>query len=103
MREFTDVMLQTSFFYLSYSGPLYTWSNCQLDGFLARKLDRVLINDNWLTKFAHSMVEFLVLEVSDHCPAFIQLYYDNESPPKPFRFFNYWTKHSSFLDIVEKS
>ena len=103
MREFTNVMLQISVFDHSYSGPLYILSNCQLDDFLAKKLDRVLINGNWLIEFAHSVVEFLAPEVSDHCLAFIQLYHDNESPPKPFRFFNYWAKHSSFLDIVEKS
>ena len=62
-----------------------------------------MINDNWLLQFTYSMVEFLAPEVSDHCPAFIQLQQENASPPKPFRFFNFWTKHSRFLEIVEES
>ena len=49
------------------------------------------------------MVEFLALEVSDHCPAIIHLQHVNESPPKPFRFFNFWTKHLQFLDLVKES
>ncbi|XVE49479.1 hypothetical protein DITRI_Ditri01bG0085600 [Diplodiscus trichospermus] len=48
-----------------------------------------------------SSVEFLATEVSDHCPAFIQLKPEVRSVPKPFRFFNFWTKHEGFLKIVE--
>ena len=73
MRNFFDTLLQISGFDLAYSGPLFTWSNHQPDGFLVRKLDRVLINDNWLSRFAQNMVVFLALEVSDHCLAFIHL------------------------------
>ena len=81
-----------------FFGPLYTWFNHQPDGF-----DKVLINDNWLPRFANSIVEFLTLEVSDHCLALIQLQHESESPLKLFRFFNFWTKHSKFLYLVEKS
>ena len=95
--------VKISVFDHAFSSPLFTWSNRQLDGFLARKLDRVLINGNWLPCFAQSQVEFLPPEISDHCPALIQLQQDNYSPPKPFKFFNYWTKHGKFLEIVEQS
>ncbi|XP_039049890.1 uncharacterized protein LOC120190952 [Hibiscus syriacus] len=49
-------------------GPLYTWSNKQEESFLARKLDRVLINSRWLEDFLNSFVEFIIQGVSDHCP-----------------------------------
>ena len=103
MRDFMESKVKISVFDHAFSGPLFTWSNHQLDGFLARKLDRVLINGNWLPCFAQSQVEFLPPEISDHCPALIQLQQDNYSPPKPFKFFNYWTKHGKFLEVVEQS
>ena len=41
--------------------------------FIVRKLDRALVNDNWFPIFAHSSVDFLPPEVSDHSPILIQL------------------------------
>ena len=73
MKEFADTLIQLSVHDHAFTGPLYTWSNHQLEGPLVRKLDRVLINDNWLPSFGQSMVEFLAFEVSDHCPALIML------------------------------
>ena len=78
-----------SMFDHAFTGPFMTWSNHQSGGFLARKLDRVLINDNWLSCFPDSSVEFLPPEVFDHCPGFVQLHQESRSPPKPFKFFNY--------------
>ena len=57
----------------SFSSPLFTWSNKQGDGFLAKKLDRVFINDKWHLSFAHSIVEFLPPRDSDHCLTVFQL------------------------------
>ena len=70
---------------------------------MARKLDRVLINDNWMQDFVHSTVEFISPGISDHCPALVQVQQEGYSPPKPFKVFNFWTKHPEFLRIVAES
>ena len=44
MRDFMESKVKISVFDHAFSSPLFTWSNRQLDGFLARKLDSVLIN-----------------------------------------------------------
>ncbi|XVE56052.1 hypothetical protein DITRI_Ditri03aG0206000 [Diplodiscus trichospermus] len=103
MREFIDCQSRISVSDHAYIGSFFTWTNNQHESFLARKLDRVLINDDWYLRFPHSRVEFLPPEISDHCLALIQLQQVSESPPKPFKFFNFWTKHTQFLNVVQQS
>ena len=103
IRDFVESKNHLSMFDHAFSGPLFTWTNRQAEGFIAKKLDRVLINGNWSSKFPQSQVEFLPQEISDHCPALIQLQQESHSPPKPFKFFNHWVKHQKFLEVVEQS
>ena len=103
IKEFQEIVQKLAVVDHCFSGPMFTWSNNQEEGFLARKLDRVLINDIWLHSFAHSTVEFIPPGDSDHCAALAQLDQEVFSPPKPFKLFNFWTKHPEFLDIVVKS
>ena len=89
IREFMDCCIRLSMFDHVSTGPTFTWTNKHLDGFITKKLDRVLINDAWLAQFTHSTMEFLALEVSDHCPSLIQLEEVIHFPPRPFKFFNF--------------
>ena len=103
IKEFTECLLNLSLQDHAFTGPLFTSTNRQGEGFLAKKLDRVLINDHWLLAYTQSTVEFLFPGESDHCPAYIKISQDFYSPLKPFKFFNFWTKHPDFLRVVESS
>ena len=103
MRDFEEVRRYILVYDHAFTGEMFTWTNKHQDGLIARKLDRVLINEAWSNFFAHSTVEFLSPEISDHSLAFIQLEQAMLSPPKPFKFFNLWTKHAGFLQVVEHS
>ncbi len=71
-------------------GCYFTWCNKREEvEFTARKLDRVLVNNNWLCSLNHCIVEFLSPGVSDHSPAFISFSSNKNFGPKPFKFFNY--------------
>ena len=83
MKEFNEVRNIISVFDHVASGPLFTWTNKHQEGFIARKLDRVLINSSWHSRYAQSHVEFLAPEVSDHCPAYILLQQDIIFPLSP--------------------
>ncbi|XVE49274.1 hypothetical protein DITRI_Ditri01bG0069900 [Diplodiscus trichospermus] len=85
------------------SGPTFTWSNKQQGNYIAKKLDRVLINEVWLSNFPNSKVEFLPPGVFDHCSAYIQLSSSEFSPPTPFKIFNYWANHPEFLATLQNS
>ena len=89
MRDFQDSLKKVAVFDHSFNGPNFTWSNHQGEGFVVKKLDRVLINDKWHLTFANSAVEFLSPGDSDHCPALVKLDHPIWSPPKPFKVFNF--------------
>ncbi|XP_038994730.1 uncharacterized protein LOC120118853 [Hibiscus syriacus] len=87
-----------------FFGLTYSWSNKQKENFLSRKLDRVLINPHWPEYFPHSFVEFLSLGPCDHCMASVPLHKEVQSNrTKPFKFFNCWTLHPNFINIVSHS
>ncbi|XP_039012427.1 uncharacterized protein LOC120141701 isoform X1 [Hibiscus syriacus] len=84
-----------------YFGPVFTWSNKHEEGFIARKLDRVMVNDQWCEAFPNSHVEFQAPGVSDHCMAVAWHTHESlASRPKPFKFFNFWALHLDFKEVV---
>jgi len=81
---------------LNYSGCHYTWSN----GNVWSKLDRVLVNPFWSFAYASVHVHFdNPRAFSDHSPATIS-YSWQLMGKKCFKFFNMWTNHASFLELV---
>lgn len=70
-----------------FIGPTFTWTNNQGSTFQARKLDRILVNDEWNVLFPGSVVEFKPPGVSDHCLCLLQRFDVDRQPKKHFKFF----------------
>jgi hypothetical protein len=88
---------------LNFSGCYYTWTNkSEEPHFVARKLDRVLANEFWLSYFGKTIVEFCPCGISDHSSAVISIGKMQSFGPKPFKFFNYWVEHKDFLSWVKE-
>lgn len=51
----------------------------------------------------NSEVHHLIREGSNHAPLHVIGNDSQEQVVKPFRFLNFWTKHSEFMKIVEES
>lgn len=101
MIEFHSCLHDLELRDLRYYGPLFTWTNKQPEDPIAKKLDSVLINENWLLTFPQSVVNFLAPEFSDHSPALVSLDPTTSfAGSKPFKFFNYLTGHMDFLATV---
>ncbi|CAL9231246.1 unnamed protein product [Arabidopsis halleri] len=102
MREFGECLADIGLFDLPFHGPCFTWSNHQQDDPIGKKLDRCLVNGNWIHVFPTSHCSFEAPEFSDHSPCHINIF---TKPPdfgsRPFKFFNLLTKHPSFLDTVQ--
>jgi hypothetical protein len=73
---------------LNSSGCFFTWNNkSEGAGFVARKLDRVLVNEEWQCNFGKTLVDFTSCGVSDHSPAVISVGTLVSFGPKPFKFY----------------
>ena len=90
---------------MPFNGPLVTWINRRVgDQFIARKLDRSLQNECALDMFPCAMTEVLNPGLPDHCPLIVNLHNSVDTYPRrrcPFKFFNFWADHPSFLDLVK--
>lgn len=58
MREFQDTVRYCKLSDMGYQGPRFTWCNKREQGLICKKLDKVLINEDWL----HNMPSFCVFE-----------------------------------------
>lgn len=73
---------------LNFSGCFYSWSNkSEGPGFVARKLNRVLVNEDWICRFGKTCVDFPSNGISDHSPAIILVGTLVSFGSKPFKFF----------------
>lgn len=101
MIELRDTLLQHDLYDLRYQGPTLTWSNHQPDSPIAKKLDRLLISSPILNLFPNCTSTFLPPLFSDHCPCIVDLAFKlPSSGTKPFKFYNYLTKHPDFHQVV---
>lgn len=89
MRDFQDIVRYCKLTDMGYQGPKYTWYNKREEGLICKKLDRVLVNEEWI----HDSRAYCVFEpggCSDHLRCRIQLEKDEEEERKrrPFKFTN---------------
>ncbi|XP_039027612.1 uncharacterized protein LOC120161430 [Hibiscus syriacus] len=104
MEEFQECIEDLEVHDHHFVGPIFTWSNKQEGAYLARKLDRILINSQWLLEFPESFVEYKAPGVSDHCLGIIWTQKGTRAHmPKPFKFFNCWTDSEDYLSSVMSS
>lgn len=87
----------------SFSGPLFTWSNKQQAGYIAKKLDRSLVNMEFMSIFPSAHTQFISPGISDHCASITNFGLLTPGAFSPFRFFNFLIKNIHFQQVVEDS
>lgn len=104
MLELRDCFLQMDMFDLRYQGVDKTWTNKGSIGPISEKLDRLLVNNNWIFAYPLSAATFLANDIFDHSPCILNLASPLPiSETKPFRFFNFLTKHHIFLSTISSA
>ena len=86
---------------LRATGFHLTWDNRSSgERFLARKLDRALVNTAWLSAFPLAEASFLPPRSSDHCSIIVNLGVELYRRKITFKFFNFWITHADFDRLV---
>ncbi|KAK1290520.1 hypothetical protein QJS10_CPB18g00713 [Acorus calamus] len=70
-------------------------------GRIACRLDRIIGNSDWLTLYPEAYVQYLSGQLSDHSALKLVVEPPLQSYPKPFKFFNAWLKHESFMETLK--
>lgn len=99
MDPFRDCVSQAGLFDIASRGKVYTWWNNQELNPTAKKLDRILVNDNWQLAFSYAYGFFGDLDASDHCPGSIFLKEGRRSK-RPFMISHFLLQHKDFLPRV---
>ncbi|XP_048611796.1 uncharacterized protein LOC125586052 [Brassica napus] len=102
MKDFFNCTVTTGLADLPYCGNSFTWSNNQGTSVISKKLDRTLVNDEWLHQFPNSLGVFGDPGISDHSPCCV--YLDTTVPRKklPFKFFTMLNDNLEFGIIISE-
>ena len=101
MRHFQEAITECEVMDLPYTGAMFTWWNKREEDPIGKKLDRALVNREWLQQYPQSSAHFGAGGVSDHARCLVRTSGSSNEVRKPFRFFNYLTEHQDFLPIVK--
>lgn len=67
------------------------------------RIDRVLINNDWVTTLPDSEVYYHSEGLFDHCPALVRWEQPGKMQQKMFRYFNMWSMASDFHEKVKEN
>ena len=101
MRDFQEAVRYCSLADMSYHGPVFTWCNKREEGLVNKKLDRVLVNEEWNRKFPAAYGIFEAGGCSDHLRCQVKFGIAIPKPKGPFKFNNVLTTMPEFLPTVK--
>ncbi|WZY76441.1 hypothetical protein YC2023_022825 [Brassica napus] len=99
-REFQECISDAALSDLSYTGPTFSWWNSQKANPIGKKLDRILVNDQWLVQFPSSLGVFGPPQFSDHTSMSVILESAKSKHRIPFRFYNFLLLDGEFLPMI---
>ncbi|KAL0294572.1 UNVERIFIED_CONTAM: hypothetical protein Sradi_6879900 [Sesamum radiatum] len=100
MSEFRECISAAALVHLPFTGCYFSWHNCS-DGSrsLWKRLDRVLVNEVWLTQWPLSKYFCALPSTSDHSPLILAGYTHNQIKGM-FRFDNFLANQPGFHNAV---
>lgn len=103
MDEFNNCIHQCGLVDMKMEEKQFSWCNGRQG--LAQsweKLDRILVNNCFISQFGGAVDQYLKRTTSDHASMIFQMMnmYVRYGPP-PIRFDNMWTNHLDFANVVK--
>jgi hypothetical protein len=107
MDDFRQTLEDCSLYDLGFMGPKFTWSNGQVGSNLIKeRLDRVVANPEWCSKWPKATVTVLAKRSSDHHPIFIESHdgaVRDRQRGNIFRYDASWPKSEGFNDMIKET
>ncbi|XP_070057420.1 uncharacterized protein [Nicotiana tomentosiformis] len=102
-EEFVFCVNSCELFDTGYKGSPLTWWNGRPNAeYILKRLDRIFVNSPFQSLFPTTEVEHLIRTGSDHAPLFMTCGDATTTFTKPFKFLNFWTKHTSFKEKLKR-
>lgn len=101
MRELQECLQESGLDDLETRGVFYSWSNGRPEDHILRKLDRVLGNDVWRSKFPEVVALFEAPGDSDHTPCVVDFKVEPELRKISFKYFSFLDSHPRFLADIQ--
>ncbi|XP_074270875.1 uncharacterized protein LOC141594785 [Silene latifolia] len=84
------------------TGAFFTWTNKQpSETRVYSRIDRVLVNNEWMRKWPDYYAYYAPEGYFDHCPCLVDCVSGSIPRRKPFKFFNMRSKVSDFQEVVK--
>ncbi|XP_074277923.1 uncharacterized protein LOC141601530 [Silene latifolia] len=101
MNPFIECINECGMMDIQSTGAYYTWSNKQqpIDRVYSR-LDRFMVNQNWVVAHPHLFANFLPEGVFDHCPCMVRDSQQEETRKKSFKYLNMWGEDKNFVQLI---
>ncbi|KAF4346448.1 hypothetical protein F8388_012886 [Cannabis sativa] len=103
-EDLSNFLLMTGGVDLGSVGNFYTWTNNRkFSALIKERLDRVIGDPKWILSFPKAGVKVLTIRDSDHAPMLLDLYLENDSTHRPFRYLEVWIRDPSCYDVVKEA
>ncbi|XP_024003873.1 uncharacterized protein LOC112081459 [Eutrema salsugineum] len=102
MGDFQDLVNTCELVDLAYQGQTFTWCNKRREGLICKKLDRVLVNKEWIHQYDRSYSFFEPGGCSDHLRCRFYIKEAAGRIKKPFKYTNVTSFHPNFQTEVKR-
>lgn len=85
-------------------GSSYTlWNGRIEEGFIFKRLDRVLVNQEFLNVLPSSITHYLIRQRFDQALLHVICNFREGPVKKPFKFLNFWNKNPRFMEVMKEN
>ncbi|GKB92869.1 RNA-directed DNA polymerase, eukaryota, reverse transcriptase zinc-binding domain protein [Tanacetum coccineum] len=102
MQEFGDCVNDIEVEDINSTCLFYTWikSPFKPETSILKKLDRVMVNSDFIDHYGNANARFLPFLISDHSPVVLHIPNTLEKKKKSFRFSNFVADKEEFIDVL---
>lgn len=100
MQEANEALQDAGLFEAQAKGTPFTWWNNNDQDPVSKRIDHVLVNQNWAYHFPDSYADFLEPGQFDHSPCIVKVPSLRRQSRKPFKFYHHIFDHPDYNSVV---